>query len=270
MNPPAFRTIELSDPALTPAGVHFITVKSAALRRRADITVYLPPGTKPETESLPLVTLLHGVYGSHWAWLFKGAAHHVLDRLIREENLPPMMLTMPSDGLWGDGSGYLRHATADYTRWIVDEVPAAAAEIDSRCVHSPRFIAGLSMGGYGALRLGALHPEQFAGISAHSSISDAAQMQGFIEETTAQFDLADHHPAHVLDCMKLNAHRLPPVRFDCGSDDILIEHNRTLHRELDRAGIPHTYEEFPGAHTWEYWNTHLADSLRFFARCLAK
>lgn len=270
MNPPAFRTIELSDPALSPAGVHFITVKSAALRRRADLTVYLPPGTKPETGSLPLVTLLHGVYGSHWAWLFKGAAHHVLDRLIREEGLPPMMLAMPSDGLWGDGSGYLRHATADYTRWIIDEVPAAAAEIDSRCVQSPRFIAGLSMGGYGALRLGALHPDQFAGISAHSSISDAAQMQGFIEETPAQFDLADDQPSHVLDCMKLNAHRLPPVRFDCGSEDILIEHNRTLHRELDLAGIPHSYEEFPGAHTWEYWNEHLADSLRFFGRCLAK
>ena len=263
-----FRTIEISDPALAPEGVSFVTVKSAALHRRADISFYVPPGA--QAASLPLVTLLHGVYGSHWAWLFKGGAHQVLDRLIREEGLPPMMLAMPSDGLWGDGSGYLRHAEADYLRWIIEEVPAAAAQVEARCVNAPRFISGLSMGGYGALRLGALHPELFSGISAHSSISDAMQMQGFVEETTAQFDLVDGHPLQVLDCLKMNAHRLPPLRFDCGSDDRLIEYNRTLHRELESAGIPHTYEEFPGAHTWEYWHEHLADSLRLFGRCLAK
>jgi len=261
-----FRTFELSNPALTPEGVSFVTVKSAALHRRADITFYVPPGT--QADSLPLVTLLHGVYGSHWAWLFKGAAHQVLDRLIREENLPPMMLAMPSDGLWGDGSGYLRHTSADHARWIIEEVPAAAAQVDPRCAQSPRFIGGLSMGGYGALRLGALHPEQFAGISAHSSISDAGQMQGFVEETAEQFDLSETHSLQVLECLKLNAHRLPPLRFDCGTEDTLIEHNRTLHRELESAGIPHTYEEFPGGHSWEYWHEHLADSLRFFGRCL--
>jgi enterochelin esterase-like enzyme len=258
-----FRTIEISNPADTPAGVHFITVKSPALKRRADISVYVPPGAT--AQQLPLVLLLHGVYGSHWAWLFKGGAHRVLERLMRDEALPPMALAMPSDGLWGDGSGYLRHSSADYARWIVEEVPAAAALVEPRCAAAPRFICGLSMGGYGALRLGALHPEQFAAISAHSSITDVAQMQGFVEETTEQFDLADDRPLQVIACMKMNAHRLPPVRFDCGTQDELIEYNRTLHRELTEAGVPHGYQEFPGAHTWDYWHEHLADSLRFFA-----
>lgn len=95
----SFRTIEISNPSLAPEGVHFVTVKSAALRRRADITCFVPPGIR--ASRLPLVTLLHGVYGSHWAWLFKGAAHQVLMRLIEHEGLPPMMLAMPSDGLWG-------------------------------------------------------------------------------------------------------------------------------------------------------------------------
>jgi putative tributyrin esterase len=262
-----FRTIEISNPDDTPPGVHFITVKSPALKRRADISLYVPPGVR--AAKLPLVLLLHGVYGSHWAWLFKGGAHRVLDRLVRDEALPPMVLAMPSDGLWGDGSGYLRHANADYARWIVEEVPAAAALVEPNCARAPRFICGLSMGGYGALRLGALHAEQFSGISAHSSITDVAQMQGFVEETTEQFDLAEDHPPQVIACMKMNAHRLPPLRFDCGTEDQLIEYNRTLHRDLTAAGIPHKYEEFPGAHTWEYWHEHLADSLRFFARQLS-
>ncbi|MDZ4288093.1 MAG: alpha/beta hydrolase-fold protein, partial [Prosthecobacter sp.] len=225
-----FRTIEISNPSDTPQGVHFVTVKSAALKRRADISLYVPPGIR--AGKLPLVILLHGVYGSHWAWLFKGGAHHVLDRLIREEGLPPMMLAMPSDGLWGDGSGYVRHAEADYARWIVEEVPAAAALVEPNCAHAPRFICGLSMGGYGALRLGALHPDQFAAISAHSSITDVAQMRGFVEETVDQFHLAEDRPLQVLACMKMNAHRLPPLRLDCGSADQLIEYKRTLHQQL--------------------------------------
>jgi len=247
------------------SGIHHATVKSAALHRRADISFYVPPDAK--VEKLPLVTLLHGVYGSHWAWLYKGGAHEVLNRLTQEENLPPMMLAMPSDGLWGDGSGYVRHRDADYASWIVDEVPAAAAQIDARCIDAPRFISGLSMGGYGALRLGLLHPEKFSGISAHSSITEVTQMQGFVEESLAEFDLTDTDPLAVIDCAKQSS-RLSPLRFDCGTEDILIEHNRTLHRDLLAAGILHVYEEFPGGHTWDYWHAHLADTLRFFKTCL--
>lgn len=261
-----FRTIELSDPALTPPGVHFITVKSAALRRRADVTMFVPPGF--EKKALPLVLLLHGVYGSHWAWLFKGGAHEVLLRLMREEGLPAMALAMPSDGLWGDGSGYLHHAEADHARWIVEEVPEAAAQVAPGTVGQPCFIAGLSMGGYGALRLGALHGEKFAAISGLSSVTDAAQMQGFVEEAPDGWSLRESAPLSVLECMKAHAARLPPLRFDCGTDDILIEPNRALHAGLTAAGIPHEYHEFPGGHTWDYWHEHLADTLRFFARVL--
>jgi putative tributyrin esterase len=259
-----FRTIEISDAALLDKGIHHVTVKSEALRRRADISFYVP---ETGTKSLPLVILLHGVYGSHWAWLFKGGAHRVLNRLIAEEKLPPMMLAMPSDGLWGDGSGYAQHRDADYAAWIVEEVPEAAAEVDSRCQNAPRFIGGLSMGGYGALRLGLLNPKRFTAISAHSSITHVAQMQGFVEESLAEFDLTDSDPLSVIECAKQTP-RLPHLRFDCGTEDALIEHNRTLHRELEAAGLPHVYEEFSGGHTWDYWHAHLADTLRFFNACL--
>ncbi len=259
----SFRTFES---AHIGDGIHHVTVKSAALSRRADISFYVPPDAK--VEKLPLVILLHGVYGSHWAWLYKGGAHQVLDRLIKEEKLPPMMLAMPSDGLWGDGSGYVRHHDADYASWIVDEVPEAAAEIDARCKDTPRFISGLSMGGYGALRLGLLHPKKFTGISAHSSITDVPpQMQDFVEESLEEFSLTGTEPLAVIDCAKLSS-PLPHLRFDCGTEDILIEHNRTLHRDLEAAGIPHVYEEFPGGHMWDYWHDHLADTLRFFKACL--
>lgn len=261
-----FRTVEISQPEFTPPGVSFVTVKSSAMKRRADLSVYVPPSAS--AGPLPLVILMHGVYGSHWAWLFKGGAHQVLERLMAEENLPAMMLAMPSDGLWGDGSGYARHVHADYRRWIVEEVPAAAALVDPRIIGAPQFIAGLSMGGYAAMRLGALHADQFAAISAHSSGTDIAQIQAFVEEPPEDFVLAEDEPISVIECLKKNALRLPPLRFDCGSEDPLISHNQLLHQQLDVEGIAHEYAEFPGGHTWDYWHNHLADTLRFFGKAL--
>ncbi len=261
-----FRSIEISDPEYTQPGVSMVTVKSAAMKRRADLTCYVPPGAK--TGPLPLVILLHGVYGSHWAWLFKGGAHRVLDRLMAEEGLPAMVLAMPSDGLWGDGSGYVQHVDADYSRWIVEEVPAAAALVEPQTIGAPMFMAGLSMGGYGTLRLGAIHGDQFAALSAHSSATQPSQLYEISEEKPEQYRLLDQPALEVIDCLLAHRNQLPPMRFDCGRDDFLLEPNRLLHRQLTEAGIPHEYEEFPGTHDWPYWNEHLADSLRFFARHL--
>ncbi len=262
-----FRTIEISNPDYDPPGITHVTVKSPALRRRADLSLFVPTGI--HAQPMPLVILLHGVFGSHWAWLFKGGAHQVMERLINEEGIPPMMLAMPSDGLWGDGSGYLRHSEADYRRWITEEVPAAAELAVPGSESAPRFISGLSMGGYGALRIGALHASDFRGISAHSSITDVSNMWGFVEEPQTAFDLSENEPLQALACIKTHAHELPPLRFDCGTEDELIAANRELHARLEEAEIDHSYEEFPGGHTWEYWHEHLADSLRFFSKQLA-
>lgn len=257
-----FRTVEISNPDFGPPGIIHVTVKSASLRRRADLSLYVPHDI--HSQPLPLVILLHGVFGSHWAWLFKGGAHKVMDALI-QEGLPPMLLAMPSDGLWGDGSGYLKHEDADYRHWIVEEVPAAAELAVPGALAAPRFIAGLSMGGYGAMRMGALHAADFRGISAHSSITDASDMWGFVEEPQSDFKLAENRSLSVFECLQENEEQLPPLRFDCGTEDQLIDRNRELHEQLELAGIPHQYEEYPGGHTWEYWHQHLAESLRFFA-----
>lgn len=259
-----FRTIEISDPTLTPPGFQFITVQSPALRQRVDLTVYVPTSAKPQ-QALPTVTLLHGVYGSHWAWAFKGGAHVILEQLIAAGRIQPMALLMPSDGLWGDGSAYMKHGERDYAAWIVDEVAEAAGQADPRLVGGPRFIAGLSMGGFGALRLGALYPDTFAAFSGLSSATDLSQLEDLCRQSGFHYDLASGQPRSVADAMLANRERLRPFRFDCGSDDFLIEPNRRLHRELTAAGIEHRYVENPGEHNWAYWQKHLGDTLEFFS-----
>jgi enterochelin esterase-like enzyme len=231
------------------------------------VLLFVPPQAAA-LQNAPLVLLLHGVYGSHWAWAFQGGAHLTAQRLIDAGAIPPLVLAMPSDGLWGDGSGYVAHAEQDFERWIVDEVPAAARAACGACSEaSPLFIAGLSMGGFGALRLAGRHPTRFVAAAGHSSVTEAAQLDALIAETRAGWvrTPADHS---VIASLRGASAPLPALRFDCGRDDPFIAANRQLHTELQAAGIAHEYAEHDGGHGWAYWAQHLEDTLRFFGQAL--
>lgn len=241
--------VELSDPAFESGGLRHATANSRALGRRGDVTFWAPEHDGP----LPLVILLHGVYGSHWAWAHKAGAHRAG---------APVALAMPSDGLFGLGSGYVAHSGGDFASWILDEVPWLAAQaipgVDS---DAPVALAGLSMGGFGALLLAARHPDRVHAAYGMSSITDFAQMRFFVGDISA-YDVDDADRS-VLDACVAAGDALPRIGFDCGTTDPLIEPNRELHAGLDAAGIPHQYEEHPGGHEWVYWATHLHDALAF-------
>jgi enterochelin esterase-like enzyme len=263
------RPIELSDPTFESDGVRFMTVYSPALAGRGDISVFASPGIE-SLSSAPIVILLHGVYGSHWAWFFKGGAHRTEFELATAGRIRPMLLVAPSDGLYRDGSAYLRHLERDYEAWITQDVLSALFEVFSYIDHdSPVFVSGLSMGGYGALRLGAKHTQIFSGISAHSSITEIKEMSSFAFEPFLDKQLATDEMDVLYWCDK-NRSTLPPLRFDCGVDDILIEGNRGLHNKLKQRNIEHQYVEFEGNHTWKYWRTHISSTLLFFEEIMRK
>ena len=115
--------------------------------------MFAPPGFE-SLGRVPLLLLLHGVYGCQWNWWLNGDVDSVATEMLRDGKMLPMMIAMPSDGLWGDGSGYVPHAHADYEKWIVDDIPRCLRELFPQLHPGKFFIAGLSMGGYGALRLG--------------------------------------------------------------------------------------------------------------------
>lgn len=261
-----FTTENGNIPELHP-GFKLLTVKSSALGRRADISVFNPAqGTS--CSALPVVILLHGVYGSHWAWALSGKAHQILLDLLQKNLIDPMVLVMPSDGLFGDGSAYVPHRDANYEAWIVRDVLEAVREnVEGVTPESPAFITGLSMGGYGALRLGAKYSSVFRAFSGMSSITGFDQMKIFVQDYASLFESASEH-YDVIDLMLKNRERLSPFRFDCGSEDVLIEHNRLLHGELLANNIPHEYQEHPGGHTWQYWQDHLPENLLFFQSVL--
>ena len=264
-----FRSLEVSDPRFEHEHLRHATVRSAALGGRADVTLFVPPGTAGMAD-LPVLILLHGVYGSHWAWALNGGAHRSALRLMEAGRIEPLVLAMPSDGLWGDGSGYVAHRRQDCERWIVEEVPALVnAVVPQTGARSPLCIGGLSMGGFGALRLGAKYRERFSAICAHSALTHWDQLRYFVADDLSEVALADDER----DLFALLAGRrdgLPPLRFDCGTSDPLLAANRVLHEALLDAGVPHRFDEFPGGHDWAYWSEHIGDSLLFCSQAVQK
>lgn len=262
-----FRSIEVSDAMFESDHLRFITVKSSSLKGRGDIVVFMPPGNF-EDQSLPAVILLHGVYGSAWAWAYKAGVHLQALQMMNAGELPPMMLVMPSDGLWGDGSAYLPHSGYNFEKWITEDVVHVIEYLTGMNKVSSLFIAGLSMGGFGALRIGTKYHRHFKGVAAHSAITNLEQMKFFVEEELLHYCQHDKREEDVFETCKKYIGKNPPIRFDCGKDDLLIEYNRRLHIQMQEYGIQHIYEEYEGRHEWSYWAKHIGCSLKFFAELL--
>lgn len=185
---------------------------------------------------------------------------------MKEGHIHPAIIAMPSDGLWGDGSGYLPHHDRQFDQWIISDVPRAIREVLPQASEkSSLSIGGLSMGGYGALLLGGRHPDLFQAISAHSALTRFEEMELFVEEPLAGYQRQQAAP-DIIEVLRNNRKKLPPLRFDCGQQDQLLEGNRQLHQQLEAERIPHEYQEFTGGHEWSYWQQQVEHTLRFFAK----
>ena len=265
--PTRFRTVRNSPPDALPAGLQFVTMQSPALAGRGDLAIFSPPGVAAGAENVPLVVLLHGVYGSFWNWAFNGGAHGVLSALLAAGEVGPMVLAMPSDGLAGEGTGYLDHGTVDYERWVIDDVPACVSEATASVTErSPLMLAGNSMGGFGALRLAARHADRVTAVSAHSPITDLDDLALFtVDDIGATLGLptSERSVASLIDRYRAD---IGPIHIDCGTRDPLIGANRRLHDALGRSGVCHSYEEYDGSHDWASWHRRIAVGLTFLDR----
>lgn len=258
----AVTRIEKSNPQLSRDNTLTLTLHSDNLNRRQDVTVYNPYSAQKD---LPIVFLLHGVYGNNWVWMDLGGAHQVYESL-RKQGLSEFVLVMPSDGGLWEGSGYLPlEEHGNFEKWIVDDVLNTVLDtLGSVSTQSNLYITGLSMGGYGALRLGAKYASQFSGISAHSSITKVEDLALFTDKPLENYQTKQTHESDILYWCNQNKADLPPLRLDCGTDDELFESNQELVTKLNQANIEFQYEELSGGHEWPYWNRNLVKTLKFF------
>ncbi|WP_133012626.1 alpha/beta hydrolase [Marinomonas flavescens] len=257
------KRLEVSNPAYTPNNTQFLTIHSSYLERRHDVSIY---NINAQGKDVPIIVLLHGVYGNHWVWMHLGGVHLVYEKLKKANNLGEFVLVMPSDGGLQDGSAYLPTSNhGNYEQWIMEDVLDAVID-NVACVSSNShiYLTGLSMGGYGALRLGAKYADRISGISAHSAITKLEQICLFTDTPLDQYACLNIEQDNLIFWITENAATLPPLRFDCGEDDLLYEANVELHNTLDTLNIKHQFEHFTGEHSWPYWHQHIEQTFQFF------
>lgn len=151
------------------------------------------------------------------------------------------------------------------TQTLVPYIDRNYPTVDSR---AKRAVAGLSMGGHGAYRLAARHPQLFG---AAGTISGAVDIRPFAERWKIAEILGprEQNPevwdqatvATMIDRIKAADLALS---IDCGADDFFAGVNEQLHRDLLEAGVPHDYTSRPGGHSWKYWNNAVLYQLLFF------
>lgn len=229
-----------------------VELESVAFARRITYTALVPDGGAP-----PFAVLyqLHGHSDDHRAWLQQS-------NLVRYAARWPLLIVLPS----AENSWYVDLPDRPMERFLIDELPRHVAHtFAARC--SPAAIGGLSMGGYGALRLALRHPERFVSAFAHSSRLPAREELPALAWARAAAVGIDELDVDAL-AARVDRARLPRLAFDCGTEDHLLGDSRRFHDVLTRLGIAHDYAEHPGGHTWDYWDAHVSDALAFHARAL--
>lgn len=210
--------------------------------------------------------LLHGLSDDHTIWMRRTSIERYVAGL-------PLVVVMP-DG----GRGWYSNAIEGYAHeddLIKDVVGLVDRTFPVKAHRSGRAIGGLSMGGFGAVKLGLKHHNLFASVTSHSGAleythADHARVKELSPEFERIFGKSpEGGPEDVFAIAeKVDHGRIPALRFDCGTDDFLIEHNRAFHKHLDKLHVPHEYQEFSGGHDWAYWDLHVREAVSFHARHL--
>ena len=295
------------------------TLWAPSLGITKQLTVYLPPSYGSGTKRYPLLVYLHGRGGNERNWADAGRLPQVMDSLIAAGH-PEAIVAMPD----GDDGWYTTWASLpDAAGCAADTVrrePAATycvpwphyddyiardivAHMDrryrTRATGASRGVAGLSMGGYGAVTLALAYPDVFAVAASHSGVLSPRLRLGAAPDAPARYgatlpELAagvrhlwpslravfgtdtiawrGRDPQILAERLRARVQRgearFPALHVDIGVDDIWAPQNRDLVAALTRLGVTHTYREHPGAHTWDYWRAHLPESLVFLLQAV--
>ena len=138
---------------------------------------------------------------------------------------------------------------------------------------------GLSMGGFGALHTALYYPDKFGKLAALSSaliVHEVATMKEGEGNPVANYEYyrecfgdpskvleSDNNPETLIKKLKASGQTIPEIFMACGTEDFLIEPNRSLHEHLEKVGYPHYYTEGHGTHAWEYWDPHIEEGLKW-------
>lgn len=237
---------------------------SNSLIRRTAFEMIIPNDVRrdvPESaENMRTLFLLHGWTGDAWNWI---------PEYLAEKYNFAIVLPSGENSFWLDGISaghkfctYIGQELVDYIRRTF------------RLAMSPdeTYIMGLSMGGFGALHTSLAYPENFGKAAALSSaliVHDIAGIKEGYRDDKANYEYyrecfgdldkvleSENNPETLVKKLKSQGKKLPEIFMACGTEDFLLENNRSFHNFLNENDVMHTYIESAGGHDMKFWDEY--------------
>lgn len=232
---------------------------SHALQISTSLNVILPqPG--PWTEGgaerkWPALYLLHGLSDDHTIWQRRTSIERYVEQMPLAVVMPAVNRSFYTDMVHG----------AAYWTFVSEELPALARSFfPLSSAREDTFVAGLSMGGFGAFKLALNYPERYAAAASLSGavdiLSDRTREPAWKHELQMMFGSLSAARGGTNDLFALadalvHSERSRPQLYQwCGTEDFLYQSNVRFHRHTKKLGLAVTYEEGPGTHEWGYWD----------------
>ncbi len=249
-------------------------LNSSLMKRQIPFRILLPEDYPNSQLRFPVLYLLHGLFGSFENWTD-------LTNIAEVPARQKLIIVMPE----GENGWYTDGGIDDdkYESYLINElVPKVDQEFRTIPIAKGRAIAGLSMGGYGAVKFALKFPQLFEFAASISGAFDAPEWcdelpEEFRESILRIFGEADSkiRANNNLSLITRNLSDseikdLPFLYFDCGMNDGFLAANENLSRLFEKTGVNHEFYAFPGEHDWEYWNKRSSFLLELADQRLSK
>lgn len=246
--------------------INHMRMGSRALGMQTSVNVLLPDYPQP---NLPILLLLHGLGDDENTWLEQTR----LTAVIGERQLAVIMPRV-------DRSYYTDTVASGYFKFVSQELLERCRQVFSlSSLASQTFVGGVSMGGFGALKVALNKPDDFAGVLSFSGVTDLIKQWRLNPDRDDWFKSMYGTQAKMLetidDLSGLAANwpqnkRKPIVWQFCGQSDPFNKMNAEFHKQLILHQFQTTYLTLPGAHTWSVWNRSLDSAMAFLDNQLFK
>ncbi len=212
------------------------------------VHIYTPPGYEKMTEKLPVLYLQHGGGDNDASWATAGRANFILDNLLADGKIKPMVVVMP----YGNpGGGFFAGVGVDtdpyYNYFFKDLVPYVEANYKVAASRENRAYAGLSMGGLQALNMAIFFPEKFGYVLPLST--------GFFADN---LKVVEEKYASALRNPEINKLKLFWIAMG-GEADIAYQNGENTKALFDKFGIKYQTNSYPAGHTFITWRHNLAE-----------
>lgn len=227
----------------------------------------------PEGKKYQVLYLLHGTCGDCYDWLIKTNA----ERMAQKHRLALVMPSCQNSFFMNMDSGpdYLDFLTEELPEFIAGMFPISKKREDT-------FIAGISMGGYGAWHTALMAPYRFEAAASMSGVLEfpaGDPIESEVKKGTdniwpframlgnqdfaAMLTDAKVHLLTRLDELQKKGDRIPKLFMTVGTEDFTYESNMAVRGQLEKRKIPCTCTQGPGKHNWFYWDEHLSEILEW-------